>query len=141
MSKREQQAMTVMRHKGYIARIDLDEEADLLVGEVLNVHGAITFAAPDVARLREEFARSVEVFEDFCRRKGLMIPKPASGKFVVRMTPEQHARAAAAATLAGRSLNAWAVEMLERAAERELEEASGAATKTSAREEGRHGAS
>ena len=41
---------------------------------------------------------------------------PQSGRFMVRMAPAQHARISAAAALAGKSMNAWVVEALDRAA-------------------------
>lgn len=114
--------MSVMRHKGYLARVDLDEAQGLLVGEVINLRGTVTFAAKDVAGLRAEFARSVEIFEAFCAGKGIPMPKPLSGRFMLRVPPEQHARLTAAAAIAGKSLNAWAAEALDETAERELVE-------------------
>jgi predicted HicB family RNase H-like nuclease len=116
--------MTIMRHKGYLARIELDEEQGLFVGEVINLRGAITFAAADASSLRREFTCSVEAFEALCARKGIATPKPLSGRFMLRLPPEQHARLTAAAAMSGKSLNAWAAEVLDRVAERELAEKS-----------------
>jgi predicted HicB family RNase H-like nuclease len=40
---------------------------------------------------------------------------------MIRMAPDQHVRVSAAAVLAGKSINAWAVEALDDAASKALE--------------------
>ena len=108
--------MTVLRHKGYIAEIESDEEDGLFFGQVINAPGVITFYGRDVAELNAEFAKSVAVYEELCKKRGIEGSGPQSGRLMVRMAPAQHARVSAAATLAGKSMNAWVVEALERAA-------------------------
>jgi predicted HicB family RNase H-like nuclease len=34
--------MTVLRHKGYVARIEIEEDAGTFFGEVINAPGVIT---------------------------------------------------------------------------------------------------
>jgi predicted HicB family RNase H-like nuclease len=43
-----------------------------------------------------------------------------SQSFNLRLSPDDHARVAAAAAAAGKSMNTWVVEVLAKAAEREL---------------------
>ncbi len=108
----------ILRHDGYIAAIEIDEEDGALVGRVINAAGPITFEGRDVAELKREFARSVEVYREVCREEGIDPVKPYSGKFNVRLDPAAHARVAAAA---GKSMTVWIAETLARAAARELE--------------------
>jgi predicted HicB family RNase H-like nuclease len=114
--------MTVLRHQGYVARIEIEADDGTFFGEVINAPGVITFYGKDVADLKAEFARSVEAYEALCRRHGSKLGKPLSGRFMLRMKPEQHARVSAAAALAGKSVNAWAIEALDHAAAEVLEE-------------------
>ena len=113
--------MTTLRRDGYIARVEIDEEDDVLFGEVINVPGVITFYGSTVDELKTEFAKSIEAYETLCRKHGLHAGKPLSGRFMVRMAPEQHVRESAAAAHSAKSVNAWAVEALEEKAQVELE--------------------
>ena len=114
--------MTLLRHQGYVARIEIEENDATFFGEVINAPGVITFYGKDVADLKVEFARSVEAYEALCQRHGSKLGKPLRGRFMLRMRPEQHARVSAAAALAGKSINAWAIEALDQAASEALEE-------------------
>jgi len=42
--------------------------------------------------------------------------KPASGKLMLRVSPETHAKALTVAKALGKSLNQWAAEVLDKAA-------------------------
>ena len=52
-----------------------------------------------------------------CKEQGVHPEKPASGKLLLRVPPEIHGRAIVAAQAAGKSLNQWATEVLQRAAQ------------------------
>lgn len=47
-----------------------------------------------------------------CKARGEIPEKPASGKLMLRVSPEVHAAALIAAQSAGKSLNQWAAEIL-----------------------------
>ena len=58
--------------------------------------------------------------EDFlrcCEEQGVRPEKPASGKLMLRVPPQVHGSALVAARAAGKSLNQWATEVLEEAAQ------------------------
>lgn len=112
--------MTVMRYGDYIARVTYDEVIDGFFGEVINTPDVITFYGRSVEELRQEMAASIEAHLEACRKKGVKPGRPYSGKFNVRLPPDQHARVAAAAVATGKTMNAWIAETLARAAEREL---------------------
>ena len=75
----------ILRHDGYIAVLEADEEDGVFVGRVINAAGPITFEGRDLPELKREFARSVEAYEDVCREEGIDPVKPYSGKFNLRL--------------------------------------------------------
>ena len=112
--------MATLRHGEYIARIEFDPALDKFFGEVVNTPDVITFYGSSIDELKAELATSIAAHTAFCREQGIAPGKPYSGKFMLRMDPEQHARVSAAAASAGESMNAWAIKTLTREAERVL---------------------
>jgi predicted HicB family RNase H-like nuclease len=109
----------VIEYKGYIGQVEFDDEASTFHGRVINTHDVITFHGKSVAELRKAFRESVDVYLDFCAERGEEPDKPFSGQFVTRIPPDLHRRASLAASLAGKSLNAWVAEKLQSAVESE----------------------
>jgi predicted HicB family RNase H-like nuclease len=109
----------VIEYKGYIGQVEFDDEASIFHGRVINTHDVITFHGKSVAELRKAFRESVDVYLDFCAERGEEPDKPFSGQFVTRISPDLHRRASLAASLAGKSLNAWVAEKLLSAVEGE----------------------
>jgi predicted HicB family RNase H-like nuclease len=62
------------------------------------------------------FHEAVEDYIETCAKVGKDPQKAYSGKMMFRVDPEVHRKAALAAELAGKSLNQWAEEALEKAA-------------------------
>lgn len=108
--------MNTMTHKGYTARIEFDERDNLFVGRVLGLRAMISFHGDTVSELREAFTIAVDGFLADCKEQGIKPEKPASGKLMLRVTPELHGAALVAAQAAGKSLNQWAAEVLQNAA-------------------------
>lgn len=104
-----------MNHKGYEAKIVVDDEAGLLHGEVVNTRDVITFQGKSVSELRKAMRESVEDYLAFCASRGEEPDRPFSGKFPVRISPDLHKRTHIAAKRQGVSLNAFVAEALERA--------------------------
>ena len=105
-----------MTYKGYIARIDFDPRDQIFVGRVLGLADNISFHGTTVDQLINDFHIAVDGYIDDCLATGRRPEKPASGKVLLRLSPEVHAAAAIAAEAEGKSLNQWAAEALERAA-------------------------
>ena len=80
--------MPAMEYKGYFAKVEVDEGAGLLHGEVINVRDVITFEGTTVQELKKAFHDSVDDYLEFCATRGEDPEKPFSGKFVVRIPPE-----------------------------------------------------
>ena len=112
--------MSVMRHKGYMARVEFDAEDEIFVGHLTGINDVIGFHADTVEGLKAAFHEAVDDYLATCEKLGKSPEKPFSGRVMFRVAPETHARAALAAQLAGKSLNQWAEEALRDAAERSL---------------------
>jgi predicted HicB family RNase H-like nuclease len=106
---------STMEYKGYIARVEYDDKAQLFHGQVMNLRDVITFQGRSVTELRKALRGSVDDYVAFCAARGEEPEKPFSGKVLLRLSPETHRAAIVAATQRRRSLNAWASEVIERA--------------------------
>lgn len=109
--------MNTMTYKGYTARIVYDERDNIFAGRILGIRTIISFHGETVAELREEFELAIKDYLADCKEQGVHPEKPASGKLLLRVPPEIHGRALVAAQAAGKSLNQWATEVLQRAAQ------------------------
>jgi predicted HicB family RNase H-like nuclease len=102
-----------MNYKGYPAKVELDEEAGVFHGDVINTRDVITFQGSSVGELKQAFEDSVDDYLEFCKSRGEDPEKPFSGKFLVRVPPEVHRQIMAEARRQGKSLNAYVVEKLQ----------------------------
>ena len=100
-------------YKGYTGTYEIDEERSVLVGWVEGLSDVITFEGRTVEELVRAFHDSVDDYLAFCAEQNRPPEKPYSGRFVVRVPPDLHRAAAAAARNAGISLNAWVTARLE----------------------------
>jgi predicted HicB family RNase H-like nuclease len=105
-----------MSYKSYSARVEYDDEDGIFVGRIAGIRDGVGFHADSVAELREAFHDAVEDYLETCASIGKEPQKAFSGQMMFRVNPELHRRAAIAAELAGKSLNQWAEEILNRAA-------------------------
>jgi len=108
--------MNTMTSQGYTARVDFDERDNLFVGRVLGVRDIISFHGETVDQLRGEFESAIRDYLSDCDERGISPERPTSGKLLLRMPPEVHGKALVAAQAAGKSLNQWATEVLQEAA-------------------------
>jgi predicted HicB family RNase H-like nuclease len=99
--------MKLMTHKGYLAKIEYSDEDELFIGRLAGIDDVVGFHGDSVAELKAAFIEATEDYLDTCKKLGRKPQKTFSGKLVVRIEPEIHARAAIAAETEGKSLNAW----------------------------------
>jgi len=102
----------MMEYKGYFARVEFDDEANIFHGEVINLRDVITFEGESVEELRKAFTDSVEDYLEFCAERGEDPEKPYSGKFLVRVEPDLHKTLVIQARKNGKSLNTWVSDAL-----------------------------
>jgi predicted HicB family RNase H-like nuclease len=105
----------MMQYKGYVGRIEFDDEAGIFHGEVIGTRDVITFQGKSVAELKAALRESVDDYLAFCKTRGETPNKPFSGQFVTRVSPDLHRQISLAASISGKSLNAWVVEQLQAA--------------------------
>ena len=106
----------MMEYKGYVARVEFDDESGVFYGEILNLRDVVTFEGQTVDDLRQAFRASVDDYLDFCASRKELPEKPYSGRFVVRVNPNLHKSIARCAMMNHKSVNAWVQEILEHAA-------------------------
>ena len=104
-----------MTYKGYIARIEFDPRDAIFIGKVLGIEESITFHGTTVKELKADFEAAIHHYLADCAATGRTPLKPASGKLMLRISPETHAKALTVAKASGKSLNQWATEVLEKA--------------------------
>lgn len=104
--------MNAMHYKGYSARIEYSEEDDCFIGHLAGINDIIGFHANSVPELHAAFEEAVDDYIITCQKAGKAPQRPYSGKIMLRVPPEIHARAAMKAEASGKSLNAWVTELL-----------------------------
>jgi predicted HicB family RNase H-like nuclease len=85
--------MNTMSYRGYTARIDFDDRDNLFVGRVLGLRSIISFHGQTVEELRAQFAVAMDDYVADCQEQGVSPEKPASGKLLLRVSPEIHSQA------------------------------------------------
>jgi len=106
-----------MEYKGYFAKVEFDEEANIFHGEVINLRDVITFEGETVDKLRKAFKDSVDDYLEFCAERGKDPDKPYSGRFLVRVEPELHKSIAIEARKKNISINSLISEALTKVLE------------------------
>jgi len=120
----------MMQYKGYIARVEYDDESNIFHGEVINTRDVITFLRPasllshgsgagqgkSVEELKKAFEGSVEDYLAFCKERGEEPDKPYAGRLTVRLSPDQHKKVIIAAEKAGKNVDSWVADALVHAA-------------------------
>ena len=99
--------MNTMTYKNYHARIDFSEEDDCFVGHVAGIRDVVGFHADTVSALRAAFIEAVDDYLATCVQLGRSPQRSYSGRVMLRIPPEIHAKAAGLAERAGESLNQW----------------------------------
>ncbi len=108
--------MNSMTYSGYHARIEYDDDDGLFFGHIAGINDVIGFHGASVEELKAAFHEAVDDYLATCAQIGKEPQRPFSGKMMFRVKPETHRRSAIAAEMAGKSLNQWAEDVLEKAA-------------------------
>lgn len=105
--------MNIMTLDGYQAKIEYDAELDVFRGEILSLNGGADFYGKNTKELRTEFKKSLKVFLDVCREKGIEPRRNYSGRFNLRIPADLHEKLAIVAQAEGKSINTVAEEALK----------------------------
>lgn len=101
-----------MTYKGYAGTVEYSEDDGVLFGQIVGIDDMFSYEGESVAELRHAFQDAVDDYLEHCRSTGKGPDRPYSGKFVLRLSPALHARLAAQAQAAGKSLDQYAVDVL-----------------------------
>lgn len=101
---------------GYKAVLSYDPDIGMIRGEFSGRAGGADIYASSVDGLREEGAKSLQVFLDMCQETGLAPQRGFSGRFNLRLAPHTDEVAVMAAASQSKSLNEWVAEAIEEAA-------------------------
>ena len=109
--------MNKMKYKGYIARIEFDEEDRIFVGRLAGIDDIVSFHGSDVDELEAAFHESIEHYLEVCKRTARPAQKPYSGNLMLRINSDIHAAVATASQVQGKSINQWVSEVLKEASQ------------------------
>ena len=104
--------MNTMNYNGYAARIEYSDEDDCFIGHIAGINDIVGFHGDSVSELHVAFEEAVDDYLQTCVKLGKKPQKPYSGRVLLRLPPEIHARAAMMAEAHGTSLNSWVTELL-----------------------------
>jgi predicted HicB family RNase H-like nuclease len=104
--------MSTMTHDGYIATLEIVEDAGVMHGRVVNAHAVLTFEGTTLEDLRKAFADTIADYRKWCRERGVEPENPYSGTLSLRIDPALHRRVAASAAKAGESINQFIADRL-----------------------------
>lgn len=107
-----------MQYRGYTASMSFDADDKIIVGRVLDIDDIVTFHGASVAEFEAHFHTVVDDYIAACEALGSEPERPASGRLMLRVSPEVHAASLKAAALSGTSLNRWAEQALKAATRR-----------------------
>jgi len=106
--------MKTIEYKGYVAKIEFDEADQIFVGDVIGIEDIICFHSEDAKKIIPIFHDMVDGYIKTSKKRGIVPQKSFSGKFIVRVPPELHAKLTVLANAANKSLNTWLEEVLRK---------------------------
>lgn len=104
-----------LRYLGYTAQVVYSDEDECFVGRIAGVRAVTGFHADSVVGLRQAFHEAVEHFIAVAKERGEEPEQPFTGRVMLRLPSQLHARVNASAQRAGLSVNQWAARALEQA--------------------------
>lgn len=78
----------MMTYKGYVGRVDYDDDAGIFHGAVVNLRDVITFQGTTVEELRQAFRDSVDDYLEFCAGRGEEAEQRFSGNLETAASSE-----------------------------------------------------
>ena len=104
-----------MEYKGYLGSVEFSEEDALFYGRVLGIRALISYEGENAADLVADFHGAVDDYLELCDQSGVEPEKAYKGSFNVRISPELHKQAVAAAMSRNMSLNSFVESSIRKA--------------------------
>ncbi len=95
----------ILEIDGHKATISYDPDIEQFRGKFIGLNGGADFYSDSIAGLIREGRKSLQVFLDVCREKGIDPYKKYSGRFNLRINPELHEQLSIMAESQHTSLN------------------------------------
>lgn len=102
-----------IHYKDYTGSMEFSEEDAVFHGRVIGIRAMISFEGDSVNAIVEDFHSAIDEYLALCEKKGIQPERPFKGSFNVRIQPELHRQAAAAASTRGISLNAFVEDAIK----------------------------
>jgi predicted HicB family RNase H-like nuclease len=102
----------MLKYKGYLGKIEYDDEAEIFFGVVIGIRDVITFEATDAKTLKQAFIDSVEDYLEFCASEGKEPERAYSGKIHLRIDDGLHRQIAYKAEALNISINHYIEQTL-----------------------------
>ncbi len=104
--------MKTMTYHDYQARIEYSDEDACFVCHIAGIRDIVGFHGESVAELKAAFHKAVDDYLETFEKLGKTPQRPYSGRLMLRIEPDIHAKAAMIAEAQGKSLNLWAQEAI-----------------------------
>ena len=105
---------SMLEYKGYHADIKFDADDEIFIGEVFGIADSLNFHGQSVSEIKEMFHQSIDNYLQLCKEIGKEPEKEFKGTFNVRISSENHKRAALAARKKNITLNQFVSNAIER---------------------------
>ena len=103
---------SLLEYQGYRAAVEFSPEDDTFVGRVIGIADQIAFHGNSVRELKRNFRTVVDNYIAHCKERGEEPEREFSGRFNLRLSPDQHRALAIEAKRKGQSLNDVVVKRL-----------------------------
>jgi predicted HicB family RNase H-like nuclease len=77
--------VNTLSYRGYLGRIDFDDEDNLLVGKIVGIEDGVTFHSDIVAELEAAFREAVEDYLETCVKVGKTAELSYSGRLTIEL--------------------------------------------------------
>lgn len=104
-------------YEGYTGVFEFDPELRLFAGHVVDLRDEIYFEGESVEELEASMRSAIDHYLKVCEARGETPERPFSGKLNMRLGPQLHRAAVAAAAAHGQSLNDWLKRVVADAAQ------------------------
>jgi len=101
-----------MHYKGFTTEVEYSETDTCLIGRIIGIKDIVVFHGYSVPEFKAAFEEAVDEYLDYCAKKGKEPQKPYSGKILLEIPPEVHAKLAVKAEMSGTNLNDFLLETL-----------------------------
>ncbi len=70
----------MLTYKGYTGQLEIDEEAEIIFGRVLDIEDVVTFQGTTVEETKQAFQDSIDDYLDFCQELKQEPNRPTSNQ-------------------------------------------------------------